>query len=100
MLFYLMGDTKSLSNDKANDLNLVLSPNPNNGNFNISGISNTSSPINIEVIDLQGRTILKNENIIITNNNLNVNLPEKAKGIYVIKVKSGTSMFSKKILVK
>ena len=58
MLFYLMGDTKSLSNDKANDLNLVLSPNPNNGNFNISGISNTSSPINIEVIDLHGRTIL------------------------------------------
>ena len=82
------------------DLNLVLSPNPNNGNFNISGISNTSSPINIEVIDLHGRTILKNENIIINNNNLNVNLPEKAKGIYVIKVKSGTSMFSKKILVK
>lgn len=100
MLFFIMGDTNSLSNDKTNQLNLVLSPNPNNGNFNISGISKTSSPINIEVIDLQGRTIHKRENIIITNNNLNVNLPEKAKGIYVIKVKSDTDIFSKKIFVR
>ena len=80
--------------------NFALYPNPNNGEFNIKLVSNSTDGINVQVSDIGGRKVydktFANTNIFeqnITIDNLNT-------GIYLVTVSDGLKKIVKKIVVK
>ena len=80
--------------------NFALYPNPNNGEFNIKLVSNSTDGINVQVSDIGGRRVydktFANTNIFeqnITVDNLNT-------GIYLVTVSDGIKKIVKKIVVK
>jgi hypothetical protein len=60
---------------------LIVFPNPSSGNFNISGLTDQSS---IEIYDISGKLIFGAET---RDNNFNIDLSDRAKGIYFCKEK-------------
>ncbi|OXA88687.1 endonuclease [Flavobacterium hercynium] len=73
---------------------LLLYPNPTNGNFNIY-FNNISSPYSIEIISILGQNVFEKSNItdsLSTINNL-------AKGTYIIRIHQDSETFNKKIII-
>ncbi|OXE98021.1 putative secreted protein (Por secretion system target) [Flavobacterium araucananum] len=73
---------------------LVLYPNPSNGNFTIY-FANTDSPYSIEIISLLGQKVFEKSNTTDSLSAIN-NLP---KGVYIVRIKKGSEIFSKKIII-
>lgn len=73
---------------------LVLYPNPTNGNFNIY-FNTINSPYSIEIISILGQKVFEKSNITDSLSTIN-NLP---KGIYIVRVNSGSETFNKKIII-
>ncbi len=70
--------------------NMNLHPNPSTGLINISN-SNSSEVFNLEVTDLEGRTVLVAEKAINGNSNYQLDLTGKESGVYLVKVFNTTS---------
>ncbi|MCF6365682.1 MAG: T9SS type A sorting domain-containing protein [Bacteroidales bacterium] len=79
-----------------NDINdnFRIYPNPNSGKFNIEKNDNTA--FNIEISDLYGKLIYFEENI--SENNKTINLLNVPAGIYFLKITSGKSKRTIKIV--
>jgi hypothetical protein len=79
---------------------LVLYPNPNNGNFNIQFTSTSGNEINVKVHDLRGREIFtkKYSNNGLFNENLQLNNAQS--GIYLVTIQDGAKKEVKKIVIK
>ncbi len=73
---------------------IYVIPNPNNGIFKIS--LNDVSEGTIQVTDLFGFTIYKSE--FKNQTEFEMNMQEKPKGIYIVKVTSGEQVFTSKII--
>ena len=71
-----------LKKSSVNELN-KLYPNPNNGSFSISLQLDIKSDININIFDTQGKLVYKS---ISNKPNLDIDLPELSKGLYIVKV--------------
>ncbi|UGS23827.1 zinc-dependent metalloprotease [Flavobacterium channae] len=80
--------------------NFILSPNPNNGNFNIQFNSTTGNEIKINVHDIRGREIFNKsyQNNGLFNENLQLNNVQS--GIYLVTVQDGSRKEVKKIVVQ
>ena len=79
---------------------LVLYPNPNNGNFNVQFTSNTGNEIKINVHDLRGRNIFNKS---YTNNGLfneSLKLNSVQAGIYMVTIQDGARTEVKKIVIE
>lgn len=76
----------------VNSLNIL--PNPSNGIFKIS--LNDISEGNIEISDLYGFTIHKSD--FKNQTEFEMNLQDRPKGIYIVKVFSGEQVFTSKII--
>ena len=89
-----------LSNDSFENFDFVLSPNPNNGNFNIQFNSTTGNEIKINVHDIRGREIFTKsyQNNGLFNENLQLNNVQS--GIYLVTVQDGSRKEVKKIVVQ
>lgn len=87
-------DEKSnvLDNDKKDIISVF--PNPNNGLFKIS--FNDLSTGSVEILDLFGRTVFKQE--FKKENELEINLQEKPAGVYIVKASSNDEVFISKIV--
>jgi hypothetical protein len=88
----------SSENYEINDL--VLYPNPNNGNFNIQFTSTSGNEININVHDLRGREIFNKK---YSNNSLfneNLQLSNVQSGIYLVTIQDGSRKEVKKIVIE
>lgn len=73
---------------------IVLYPNPSNGNFNIN-FNNSNTPYTIEIVSVSGQKVYKKQGT--TQEAISVsNLP---KGLYVIKVTNKEKTFIKKIAI-
>ena len=70
--------------------NMNLFPNPSTGLVTISN-NNSSEIFNLEVTDLEGRTILVAEKAINGNSNYQLDLTGKESGVYLVKVFNTTS---------
>ena len=79
-------------NSKAKGIEIF--PNPNNGIFKIS-LSDVSEGY-IQVTDIYGATIYKSA--FKNQTEFDMNMQEKPKGIYIVKVSSGEQMFTSKII--
>lgn len=83
--------------------NLVLYPNPNNGEFTISFDSkiNNNDDVKIDIYDISGRLVYKNAFV---NNsvrfNETINLNDVASGVYVANISKGSNFTSQKIIIE
>ena len=89
-----------LSNDSFESFDFVLSPNPNNGNFNIQFNSTTGNEIKINVHDIRGREIFNKsyQNNGLFNESLELNNVQS--GVYLVTVQDGARKEVKKIVVQ
>lgn len=72
----------------------TAAPNPNNGIFNIKINSNENG--NLEISDLFGVTVFKS--VFQREENLEVNLQNRPKGIYIVKLITGNQTYYEKIV--
>ena len=72
-----------LSIDEAVFENVTLSPNPNNGLFQIAGLP-VNEDFDIEITDMNGRFVSKIKTV--NNAIANVDLSSVEKGIYLVKI--------------
>ena len=88
--------TNSLSTPYSNSTISHVSPNPTKDMLNLS-IDNYSGKLQIDVIDLFGRTV---DNFVVENfvNEYNFNIAQFAAGIYILNIKSDKGTFSHKIV--
>jgi hypothetical protein len=74
-----------------------LYPNPSDGRFIVDNLPNTDGKVTVEVINLTGVVIYKNEVLPGANNNLEIDLRGYAPGMYQVRVSnnagSGTKGF-------
>ena len=75
--------------------NIVLSPNPSNGIFNLSNAD--GKEIGVEVFNSLGQLVYQQKNN--TALNSTINIQDQAAGIYFVKITSGGEEVIKKIVV-
>ena len=74
--------------------NLKIYPNPNNGSFTIANSELINSVV---IMDLQGKVVYRNSNLNLYN--LNVNLENLDRGMYMINIISENEIITKSIIV-
>jgi glucose dehydrogenase len=75
--------------------NIVLSPNPSNGIFNLSNAD--GKEIAVAVFNSLGQLVYQQKNH--TALNSTINIQDQAAGIYIVKITSGGEEVIKKIVV-
>ncbi len=92
--------TQPLSSNSNQISDLVVYPNPNNGNFTIHFNSNTGNEIKVNVHDVRGREIFAKS---YNNNGLfneSLELNNVQSGVYLVTVQDGARKEVKKIVVQ
>lgn len=77
--------------DDVNNLSGIgMYPNPNNGNFTISGTLKSGKELSIEVLNTIGQIVFADKTLVINNAlNKQVNLSGIANGVYILRLKAG-----------
>lgn len=93
---------QTLSNDSFEkpELSFEIYPNPNRGIFTTALSHITSNEVQIEVYDLQGRTIYNQKYVVNGVAKQEINISHAASGIYLVRVLDGAQQYVKKIIVK
>lgn len=86
--------------DSPSKKDIVLYPNPNDGNFTLSFDSTSTNPVNLAVSDMAGRLIINKELRNTGNNVHNVALEHAQAGLYLVTIRDGDLTTTKKIIVK
>lgn len=81
--------------DNEDNTNLVVAPNPSNGNFTISGIEPGES---FTVNDFSGRTVYTDTHT--SGGLINVNLSDLQSGVYLLYVTGTNFGFTKKLVIQ
>lgn len=85
---------------KANDVNMLFSPNPSTGMVNINYDLGTASSGKIMIRDLTGRTILT-RSIAQGSSNISMDLSTQPAGIYLVSlVAGGQTLTTQKLILK
>ena len=79
---------------------ITVYPNPSPGNFQIQVFATVEKKINLEVMDVFGRTIYKESIQISSGDNLFPINVGAAKGIYIIRFSDDQSMMSMKLIIQ
>ena len=104
-LFYAVNTTKftiapNLANSEFEFENFALYPNPNNGSFKISFITNNTEEVKITINDIRGRKIFaetyQNKGIF----NQEIALDKVQSGIYLVSILNGENKTVKRIVVE
>lgn len=92
----LATDTEDLLNDQS----ISVFPNPVSENLFVNmDLNNSNTDINLELVDVQGRTILS-QNFNSTSGNLELNVSEVPAGIYSLNVRTEDGLTSKKVIIQ
>jgi hypothetical protein len=75
--------------------NFQIYPNPASNQINMSFDKNLEKA-NLKIVSILGQTVLEKENV--SGNNLNIDVSNLAKGVYVIQVLNGTSITNTKFI--
>lgn len=93
--------TMSLSNPNFVGFeNLKVYPNPNRGEFTVKLDNAQSKQLNVEVFDIRGRQIFKNNYEVFGNFNETINLKNAQSGLYILNVSDGNRYTTKKIIIE
>ena len=83
--------------DKIKESKIKIFPNPNNGSFTLSIASESNLfPTDIFVYDALGNKVY--EALDVKSPNLNINISNESKGIYLVRVQKGIEQFLKKVV--
>ena len=82
-------------NDEVLSKNILLFPNPNNGNFRISLNDTSINEASSEIYDIYGKLIFSDKS---KNQNIDVELPTIANGVYMVKVKTNSRVSNLKFI--
>ena len=83
--------------EEQNELNVLLYPNPNQGEFSFVVNENSDEPINYLLFDQNGKLLLQRETF--TNQLTPISIVNPAPGMYHLKVYSGKRFSSFKVNV-
>lgn len=72
---------------------ITLFPNPTTGEINIYGVECEY----VKILNIQGKLIKQFEN---TNKDISIDLSQEAKGVYLVKLISGKTVYSHKVILK
>lgn len=86
---------KNKKNDEVLSKNILLYPNPNNGNFRISLNDTSINEASIEIYDIYGKLIFSDKS---RNQDIDVELPTIANGVYMVKIKTNSSISNLKFI--
>jgi subtilisin-like proprotein convertase family protein len=85
---------------RENDLDeLMIYPNPNNGEFNIGFNPKSGEAITVEVYDIRGRAIYTNVYGSTSRFDEVIRLNEAQSGVYLLSISDGSQKVTKKIIV-
>ncbi|CAM1365248.1 T9SS type A sorting domain-containing protein [Tenacibaculum xiamenense] len=76
--------------------NVLVSPNPSEGIFNVRWKSEGAN-MDFSIYDITGKTILTKKNI--SDNNFNIDLSNFTKGIYLLNLKTNNKVATKKLVL-
>jgi len=79
--------------------NLMIYPNPSNGNFTVQFTSTSSDKIKIDVIDIRGRHIFTKDYENEAYFNQNINLSNVETGVYFISLTDGSNKAVRRIII-
>ncbi|MBN1199189.1 MAG: PKD domain-containing protein [Bacteroidales bacterium] len=80
---------------------LLVSPNPNNGQFTVDITSDQDITLRIEVVSTLGSTILQRDDIRFTGNySTTLKIPDAPNGLYTLKIHLNDQVITKKIIVR
>jgi len=83
------------------DITLIVSPNPNQGQFTISVNSPKEITLKFEVISTLGTILMQRRDLHVSGNtSLDVNLPDAPNGLYTLKIYLDDRIINKKIVVR
>jgi len=95
--------TEDIAYEQAlNVKNMSVSPNPNNGNFNVSFASPSNSQLRLAIVDITGRIISSTlVNAVTGKNEVSVNLGQSTKGsIYFVSLQgAGAKYTTQKMII-
>jgi hypothetical protein len=92
------GNGTELSDISGNN-NISIYPNPSDGHFYISGISDNQQNITLEVVNLAGQMVYQNK-YLYTGESMRFTLPDDLKGIHTIQVHTENTTYTGKLLLK
>jgi hypothetical protein len=79
----------------------VIYPNPVQNEINIMAKGNFSGDLSVSVVNFLGQTVIKNQKLKANSGTYTISSKSKlAAGMYVVQINSGTTVISKKIIVK
>ncbi len=80
---------------------IIISPNPNNGNFTLNIETELTGQVEFNVLDLNGKKVFTQKSLInSTNYSKDFKLPELSKGVYILNIKSNAREINKKFIVE
>lgn len=87
--------------DDINENDISITPNPNNGIFNLRIDSEINGNVTLNIYDINGQSVCKQELLINTNTfNLEINVPKVSKGIYILNLSNGNKEINKKLIIE
>ncbi len=87
-------------NEKDNDL-IILAPNPNNGNFEVSYTSPKNQKVSVKLFDMLGRSVYSNELMITSGvNPIEMNVQYLKKGIYFFEFVTEKGNQTEKLIIE
>jgi len=89
---------ESLSIDEFSTSSFTVWPNPAKNTLNISAINNFNNNIQVQIVDMLGRTIQSNDFNSI--NNISLDISNLSKGLYLININDGETSSTQKFLKK
>ncbi|MBF4466086.1 reprolysin-like metallopeptidase [Flavobacterium sp. LC2016-12] len=95
----ICGQTYTLGTPEFENIDFVLSPNPNKGSFTIQFDSKSNDGVKVFVHDILGKKVYENTFESTSNFNQNIQLQNVSVGIYLVTVIDGDRRTVKKIVV-
>ncbi len=87
--------------NELSSVDMTIYPNPSDGFFNIELTGEANKPLAINVTNVSGKVVYKQDNIIVSGRTLqDINISEHSAGIYNITVTDGIRSISQKIVLR
>ena len=87
--------------DASKNDQLMVFPNPSNGNINLSGdLTNEGGKFTVSLIDLSGRVVSSEVKTISSGNSMNLNFSNVAEGIYQLQISGNSSVYTTKMIIR
>ncbi len=99
-VFFIMGESNTLSSEQFEQDGFLIYPNPNKGEFTLKFKSKTSNIIHIKINDITGRNIYHKSYTIKGDFNNRIKLDDLSSGVYMLEASDGISKTTRKIVIE